>query len=120
MIEVAAAVIIRDGKVLLASRPENKPPPGWEFPGGKLENGESVADAAIRELREELDLEIVPHEIIYELTTEKIKLDYNFGTAYREMSATKFIKTVIVEHYPLSAEFKSTDEFKEILSILEE
>ncbi len=53
-------------------------------------------------------------------TTEKIKLDYNFGTAYREMSATKFIKTVIVEHYPLSDEFKTTDEFKEILSILEE
>ncbi len=53
-------------------------------------------------------------------TTEKIKLDYNFGTAYREMSATQFIKTVIVEHYPLSDEFKSTDEFKKILSILEQ
>ena len=56
MIDVAAAVIIRNGKVLLASRPADKPPAGWEFPGGKLEYGESVADAAVRELQEELGL----------------------------------------------------------------
>ena len=44
-----------------------------------------------------------------------IKKDYNFGTAYREMSAEKFIKTVIQEHFSLSEEFKNSVAFKEIL-----
>ena len=57
---VAAAVIIgRDGRVLLAQRPEGKPYAGyWEFPGGKLEPGESPRDALVRELREELGLSV--------------------------------------------------------------
>ena len=45
MIEVAAAVAIRGGEVLLASRPPDKPPAGWEFPGGKLEPGEDLFGA---------------------------------------------------------------------------
>ncbi len=74
MIEVAAAVIIRDNKVLLASRPPDKPPAGWEFPGGKLEPGENVADCAVRELQEELALDVTPREILMELTTDKLRL----------------------------------------------
>lgn len=74
MTEVAAAVIIRNNKVLLASRPENKPPAGWEFPGGKLEPGESVADCAVRELLEELALDIAPGEILFELNTSTLRL----------------------------------------------
>jgi 8-oxo-dGTP diphosphatase len=59
--EVAAAVIQRpDGSFLLAQRPAGKPYPGyWEFPGGKVEPGESVLDALKREIKEELDVEIV-------------------------------------------------------------
>ena len=57
MIIVAAAVIFdSEGKVLLCSRPENKPPAGWEFPGGKVEPDESFAAALERELIEELSL----------------------------------------------------------------
>ena len=58
--EVAAAVIERpDGTFLLAQRPEGKPYPGyWEFPGGKIEAGESAHDALVRELREELGIEV--------------------------------------------------------------
>lgn len=57
--EVAAAVIERpDGLFLLACRPEGKPYPGyWEFPGGKIEPGESPGEALVRELREELGIE---------------------------------------------------------------
>lgn len=61
--EVACGVLInRDkGCFLLGSRPEGKPYAGyWEFPGGKLEAGESVHEALVRELKEELDLEIGP------------------------------------------------------------
>ncbi len=55
---VAAAVVVRaDGSVLLAQRPAGKPYAGyWEFPGGKLEAGESPRDALARELVEELGI----------------------------------------------------------------
>lgn len=56
---VAAAVIERDGTFLLARRREGGPRGGlWEFPGGKVEPGESEADALRRELREELGVRV--------------------------------------------------------------
>ena len=59
-IDVAVGVLIRDdGSFLLAQRPEGKPMSGyWEFPGGKVEAGESVFDALVREFDEELGLRI--------------------------------------------------------------
>jgi 8-oxo-dGTP diphosphatase len=54
----AVALIDADGRVLLAERPAGKPMAGlWEFPGGKVEPGESPEAALIRELREELGIE---------------------------------------------------------------
>ncbi|MFN3398252.1 MAG: Nudix family hydrolase [Sulfurimicrobium sp.] len=57
-VDVAAAVIVRpDGRFLLARRPDGKPYAGyWEFPGGKIEAGESPFQALARELREELGI----------------------------------------------------------------
>ena len=59
MIEVAAGVIISpEGRILLGKRPEGKPYPGyWEFPGGKVEAGESAREALMRELKEEIGIE---------------------------------------------------------------
>jgi 8-oxo-dGTP diphosphatase len=59
-VEVVAAVIIRpDGRFLLTSRPEGKPYAGyWEFPGGKIEAGESALQAITRELQEELGIQV--------------------------------------------------------------
>ena len=55
MIPVVAALIVREGKLLIARRPEGKHMAGrWEFPGGKLERGESPEEAIEREIREEL------------------------------------------------------------------
>ena len=57
--EVAAAVIERPGEFLLAQRPAGKPYPGyWEFPGGKIEPGEDARAALVRELAEELGIEV--------------------------------------------------------------
>jgi 8-oxo-dGTP diphosphatase len=56
---VACALIDSDARVLLARRPEGKPMAGlWEFPGGKVEPGESPEHALIRELAEELAIDV--------------------------------------------------------------
>ncbi len=59
MIEVAAAVIVRGGRVLVARRARPASLAGmWEFPGGKLERGETGQEALAREIVEELDLRV--------------------------------------------------------------
>jgi 8-oxo-dGTP diphosphatase len=56
---VTAAVIFAGDKVLITRRPEGKRHPGfWEFPGGKVDPGESPEQALCREIREELDAEV--------------------------------------------------------------
>lgn len=75
-INVVAAVIRKEGKVLMASRPADKPPAGWEFPGGKVEPGESLSAALKRELKEELALEITPADEIFQVKTAKITLHF--------------------------------------------
>ena len=58
MLVAAVALIDVDGRVLLAQRPEGKSMAGlWEFPGGKVEPGETPEAALIRELREELAID---------------------------------------------------------------
>ncbi|HEY0897257.1 MAG TPA: (deoxy)nucleoside triphosphate pyrophosphohydrolase, partial [Sphingobacteriaceae bacterium] len=60
MIEVACAIILgADGRVLAAQRSgAMSMPDKWEFPGGKLEQGESAESCLVREIREELDVEV--------------------------------------------------------------
>lgn len=70
MLHVVAA-ILRDaaGRVLVNERPAGKALAGyWEFPGGKLERGESEAECVIRELREELGIEVVAQHALCSLT----------------------------------------------------
>ncbi len=75
-VEVAAAVILRDeGQFLLAQRPAGKVYAGyWEFPGGKVEPGESAAAALSRELHEELGIDV-------ELAHPWITRDYDYEHA---------------------------------------
>jgi len=57
---VAVALVDVDGRVLLAQRPEGKAMAGlWEFPGGKVHDGETPEDALIRELAEELGIDVI-------------------------------------------------------------
>ena len=58
LLVAACALIDADGRILMSQRPENKSHAGlWEFPGGKVEDGERPEDTILRELREELGIE---------------------------------------------------------------
>ncbi|GAB3253952.1 (deoxy)nucleoside triphosphate pyrophosphohydrolase [Nocardioides dilutus] len=75
-IEVVGAVIVKDGKVLCAQRgDEGNLPFKWEFPGGKIEPGESPREALQREIDEELKCLVAVGEQV-ESTTH----DYDFAT----------------------------------------
>ncbi len=80
MIYVVAAIIINpSGKILIQQRPENKPSAGlWEFPGGKVERGETATAALVRELNEELALVFSPMDCCYydQYLDEHIRLDF--------------------------------------------
>lgn len=70
-IEVVAAIIIKDGKVFATQRGYGEWQGWWEFPGGKIEAGESPEAALVREIREELDADIKVGELL-----ETVEWDY--------------------------------------------
>src|SRR5437763_4315873 len=75
VVDVAVGIVVRDGRVLICQRPEGTTFPGhWEFPGGKREAGETIAQCLARELREELAVAVRP------LTTLD-PVDHDYPTA---------------------------------------
>lgn len=70
-IRVAAAVIRKDDKIFATQRGYGDLKGGWEFPGGKIEDGETPQEALKREIEEELDTEILVGELI-----DTIEYDY--------------------------------------------
>lgn len=79
MKEVTAAIIFKDNRVLIAQRaPGDKLAGQWEFPGGKIEPGETAQECLKREIREELDVDIDVldffGESIYAYHSGKIRL----------------------------------------------
>ena len=68
-LEIGVACIFRDGKVLIQTRPQGKSFAGkWEFPGGKIEEGERARDCVKREIREELGGEIQVKDMFFKDT----------------------------------------------------
>ena len=70
-IDVVAAVMFKDGKVFATQRGYGAFKDGWEFPGGKVEAGESPQEALRREIREELETDVQVGELI-----DTIEYDY--------------------------------------------
>lgn len=71
IVRVAAAVIIDKGRVFATQRGYGEYKDGWEFPGGKIEPGETPEEAIVREIMEELDADIEPVKLI-----DTVEYDY--------------------------------------------
>jgi 8-oxo-dGTP diphosphatase len=95
-IHVAAAIFVKDEKVLACRRAPHKSSAGlWEFPGGKVENGESSFAALEREIKEELGFDCKPRET-YDVSITKVgKLEIKLET--------------IICHFDPDQELSSTD-----------
>ena len=67
MIKVVAAILEKENKILIAKKREGKPLAGlWEFPGGKIEEGETPEESLIRELMEEMNIKVRVNEYVGE------------------------------------------------------
>ena len=63
-IEVVAAIIQHEGRILATQRGYGDFKDGWEFPGGKMEPGETIEAAIVREIKEELNVTIEPTKLV--------------------------------------------------------
>lgn len=78
IVNVVAAVICDGNKVFATQRGYGEFKGGWEFPGGKIELGEKPEDALVREIKEELDTEIIIEKHIY-------TIEYDYSTFHLSM-----------------------------------
>jgi 8-oxo-dGTP diphosphatase len=114
MLVVACALVDPDRRVLIAQRPAGKPFAGlWEFPGGKLENGETPEAALIRELDEELGISTEaaclapltfvshPYENVHLLMPLYICRKWKGTPLPREHTALKWVRPQALRDYPM-------------------
>ena len=83
-VRVAAAIIRHENRIFATQRGYGEFKDGWEFPGGKVEPGETPQEALVREIREELDTEIEVQELFetveYDYPTFHLSMDCLFCT----------------------------------------
>ncbi len=88
-IKVVAGLILQNNKLLICQRPNFKDHPlKWEFPGGKIKNDETNEEALIREINEELSINIINYEEL---------ISYNFN--YKDLNKKVFIYFYIVNNF---------------------
>lgn len=89
IIEVCAAVIINNNKILLTQRGYGEYKDKWEFPGGKIEENETKEETIIREIKEELDATIKVEKFL-------TKVEYDYTSFYLKMNV--FITSLTSSH----------------------
>ena len=114
LLVAACALVDVDGRVLIAQRPEGKALAGlWEFPGGKVEPGETPEHALIRELREELGIEVAAaclapfvfashgYDSFHLLMPLYLCRRWEGAPTAREHAALKWVKPTGLREYPM-------------------
>ncbi|MET3598809.1 8-oxo-dGTP diphosphatase MutT [Martelella mangrovi] len=114
LLVTACALIDTDGRILLAQRPEGKNLAGlWEFPGGKVENGETPEASLIREMEEELGITTKPdclapltfashtYETFHLLMPLFVCRRYQGIPSGREGQAIKWVRAKDLRDYPM-------------------
>ena len=86
-IRVAAAIIEQDGQFLLSKRLDHLHQGGkWEFPGGKIERDETIEQALVRELQEEIDITATSqkrfHELTFDYPEKRVTLYFQWVSAF--------------------------------------
>lgn len=89
IIEVCAAIIINNNKILLTQRGYGEYKDKWEFPGGKIEENETKEETIIREIKEELDASIKVEKFL-------TKVEYDYTSFYLKMNV--FITSLTSSH----------------------
>ena len=89
IIEVCAAIIINNNKILLTQRGYGEYKDKWEFPGGKIEENETKEETIIREIKEELDASIKVEKFL-------TKVEYDYTSFYLKMNV--FIASLTSPH----------------------
>jgi mutator protein MutT len=83
---VTAALIPSDGRLLVAQRPPRKKfGLLWEFPGGKVEPGEGLEDSLVREIKEELCLDIRVHELFKNISQQEQEFEIDLHAYWCEI-----------------------------------
>lgn len=108
MIDVVAAVVEKDGKYLMAHRPVDKGGE-WEFPGGKVEKGETFFEALIREIKEELSVPIKPIRILSSYPKDIRGQTYSIHFVAATLGSEEFVLT---EHQ--SCQWLDLNEIKQL------
>ncbi len=114
LLVAACTLVDPDGRVLIAQRPEGKSMAGlWEFPGGKVEPGETPEDTVIRELHEELGIDVTEaclapltfashaYDEFHLLMPLYVCRRWNGRVAPREGQALKWVRPVRLRDYPM-------------------
>ena len=94
-VEVSAAIIIKDNKIFITQRGYGEFKDLWEFPGGKLESGETKEECIIREIKEELDANII---VLSFLSTIKYQYQTFNLTMHNFICALKDDHMILKEH----------------------
>ena len=93
VVDVVAAIIVKDGKVLATQRGYGEFEGGWEFPGGKVEPGETPEQALAREIKEELEASV-------EVGAHLVTVDYDYERFHLTMRC--FVCSLQSEHLVLT------------------